>query len=245
MKRLASVFALALIANLGFSQEIKKDLKPFTKIVASPRINVVLTKGEQESIRLVYEGVRESDININVTGKTLHIYLDYAKKIEKNVRNFNGHRSSWEGVYKGAQITAYVTYKNLRLLEIRGNQQLTCNNTIDTDRLTVRAYGENTISLASVKTEYFKASLYGENDLSIKNGKVLEQKYRLFGENKIDTQEMHSEYTSTSIFGVCKLKINSTEEVRVNAFGEPRIYVDGGGQINRRLVFGRAKIMTK
>jgi hypothetical protein len=245
MKTLSSALALALIAYSGFAQEIQKQLKPFSKIVASPRINVVLTKGDQESIRLVYEGVRESDINIDVNGKTLHIYLDYAKKIEKNVRHFNGHRSSWEGLYKGAQITAYVTYKNLRLLEIRGNQQLTCNDAIDTDRLTIRAYGENTISLASVKTEYFKVALYGENDLRVKDGKVLEQKYRLYGENKIDTQQMPSEYASTSIFGVCKLRINTTEQVRVNAFGEPRIYVDGGGHINRRLIFGRAQIMTR
>jgi hypothetical protein len=139
-------------------------------------------------------------------------------------------------------ITAYVTYKEIELLEIRGNQELTCNDAIEADRFVIRAYGENEINLASLKTEYFKASLYGENDLKIKNGKVLEQRYRVFGENKINTKDMKSAFTSTSIFGEGKLQINSSEEVRVNAFGEPHIYVDGGAHVNRRLILGEAEI---
>jgi hypothetical protein len=245
MKKLSFLLSLTLIGFCALSQEIQKDLKPFTKIIASPRVNVILVKGEQESIRLVYSGVSENFINIEVNGKTLHIYLDYAKKVEKNIKNYRGNGHSWEGIYKGATITAYVTYRNLKLLEMRGNQNLTCEGAIDSERFTLRAYGENQITLASLKTEYFKASLYGENDLKIKSGKVLEQRYRIFGENKIDTREMKSEYTSTSIFGVGNLKINSTEEVRVNAFGEPKIYVDGGGHINRRLIFGRAQIVRR
>jgi hypothetical protein len=244
MKKMLLFFTVVVVAFSARAEEIQKNLKPFSRVVASPRINVVMIKGDQESIRLVYSGVNQNDINIEVSGKTLRIYLDYARKIEKNVRSYR-HNHSWEGMYKGANITAYVTYKNLKLLEMRGNQTLTCEDSIDTDRFTVRAYGENQITLASLKTEYFKAALYGENILKIKTGKVLEQKYKLFGENKIDTQEMKSEYTLTNIFGVCNVKINSSEEVRVNAFGEPRIYVDGGGQINRRLIFGRARIMTR
>jgi hypothetical protein len=96
--------------------------------------------------------------------------------------------------------------------------------------------------LSDLKTEYFKAKLYGENDLHIKSGKVIEQKYMLYGENKIDTREMRSDYSVTSIFGEGTLKINSSEEVRVDAFGEPKIYVDGGAHVNRRLVFGKAQI---
>jgi hypothetical protein len=38
------------------------------------------------------------------------------------------------------------------------------------------------------------------------------------------------------------LKINSREEVRIDAFGEPKIYVDGGAKVNKRVVIGRAGI---
>jgi hypothetical protein len=93
-----------------------------------------------------------------------------------------------------------------------------------------------------LKTDYFKASLYGQNDLKIKKGKVVEQKYKLYGENKIDTRDMKSAFASASIFGEGNVKINTTEEVRVDAFGEPDIYVNGGAHVNKRLIFGRTRI---
>jgi hypothetical protein len=242
MNKFALLFLSACTAFTSFGQEIQKDLKRFTRIVASPRVNVILTKGDHENIRLVYHDVSESKINIEVNGHTLAIYLDDARKVEKQVRNEQDHHRSSHGIYEGVSVTAYVTYSELEYLEIRGNQELTCTDPIVSQEFTLRAYGENEITLASLKTEFFKAALYGENKLKIKGGKVIEQKYKLYGENKIDTHEMKSAYTSTSIFGEGKLSINSTEEVRVNAFGEPHIYVDGGAQVNKRLVFGNAEI---
>jgi len=245
-----SLFAAFLISFGAFSQdevqEINQDLKHFTKIIASPRINVILEQGNEEKIRLVYDHVSKSRINIIVRGKTLHLFLEHAKKVEKPVRDDSpGRGFNRRSMYENVTITAYVTYKNLDKLEIRGNQELTCHGEISAPEFILRAYGENEINLASLETEYFRASLYGENKLRINNGEVLEQRYRLFGRNKIDTRALKSEYTSTSIFGEGKVKINSSEEVRVNAFGEPKIYVDGGGSVQRRLIFGRARISSR
>lgn len=64
----------------------------------------------------------------------------------------------------------------------------------------------------------------------------------LYGENKIDAQGLQSDYIVTSIFGEGSLKINSSEEVFINAFGEPRIPLDGGAQVNRRLIIGKPAI---
>jgi hypothetical protein len=243
MKTLIFVGLCILSSVSTFGQEITKDLKPFTRIIASPRVHVILEKGDQENIRLIYHDVSESRINILVKGRTLHLFLDGARKVEKTVRDYDSENgSSRHGIYEGASVTAYVTFKQLEMLEIRGNQELTCNGEIISPKFSLRAYGENEITLASLETGYFKTSLYGRNKLKINTGKVSEQKYNLFGENRIDTQNLACEYTSTSIFGEGKLRIHSSEEVRVNAFGEPKIYVDGGGHVNRRLIFGRTKI---
>ncbi len=53
---------------------------------------------------------------------------------------------------------------------------------------------------------------------------------------------MKSAFASASIFGEGNVRINTTENVRVDAFGEPTIYVDGGAQVNRRLIFGKTSI---
>jgi hypothetical protein len=240
MKKILLFALVALGSTVAFAQEIEKDLQPFSRVIASPRINVVLKKGTAESIRLVYDDISASKINVIVKGKTLHIFLDRAKHVERPVRH--GRYKNTHGMYQGVSVTAYVTYKDLDKLEIRGNQALTCEDALEADRFVLRAYGENEITLASLKTEYFKASLYGENELTINSGRVMEQKYRLFGENKIDTEEMKSTFTTTSIFGEGNVKINSSEEVIVTAFGEPHIHVGGGAHVNRRIILGHASI---
>ena len=234
---------LSCLTLSAFSQEINKDLKHFTRIVASPRINVILEKGDHEAVRLTYSNVDSEHINIDVTGKTLRIYLDDARKVERMKGQRDGHGNR-ESVYQDAAITAYVTYKELDMLEIRGNQELTCKDPLEAETFTLRAYGENEIHLASLRTGFFKAKLYGENHLRIDKGRTLEQKFMLYGENKIDTKGLRSDYIITSIFGEGSLMINSAEEVRIDAFGEPRIYVDGGANINKRLVIGKANIVA-
>src|SRR5689334_11613020 len=107
---------LAFLAGFGFAStaqesdtEIKKDLKPFNRIVASPRVNLILNKGDKESIRLVYHDVSKGKINIEVNRHTLAIYLDGARKVEKPERH--GHYGHRRSEYDGVSITAYVTYK--------------------------------------------------------------------------------------------------------------------------------------
>ena len=232
--------ALSLFTLSAFGQAIEKELKRFTGIVASPRINLILKKGDRESIRLVYSNVSADKINIDVTGKTLRIYLDQARKVERMKPADEGRTRGT--MYENVTITAYVTYTELDMLEIRGNQELSCKDHLESDAFTLRAYGENEIRLASLRTGLFKAKLYGENDLQIDKGRTLEQKYLLYGENKIDSKGMRSDYIITSIFGEGSLRINSAEEVRIDAFGEPHIYVDGGASINKRLVIEKANI---
>jgi hypothetical protein len=233
------ITALLLSSLSAYSQELQKELKHFNKIVASPRIHLVLNKGDKESIRLEYRNVSKEKINIEVNGKTLAIYLDNARKLEKLKDNDYG-KAIW--MYEGASVTAYVTFTELEGIEIRGSQEVTCPDAIEAEEFRLKAYGENNITLAGLKTDFFKVSLFGENELRIKNGRVIEQKYKLYGENKIDTREMKSAFTSTSIFGEGNVKVSSTEQIRVDAFGEPTIYVRGGGQVNKRLVFGKTYI---
>lgn len=242
MNRFSLLILLSCVTLAAQAQdEIVKDLKPFTSIIASPRVNLILTKGDQEHIRLVYHDVSKGKINIEVHQKTLHIYLDDARKVEK-MASYTDRYSRRRSMYAGVSITAYVTYKDIESLEIRGNQELTCNDALEADEFRLKAYGENTINLASLKTDFFKASLYGQNILNIRKGRVVEQKYKLYGENRIDTHDMRSAFASASIFGEGNVRINTSEEVRVDAFGEPSIYVNGGAHVNKRLVFGRTAI---
>lgn len=240
MKKLALlVFASLACLSFGQAEELNSALKPFRKVIASPHINLVLTRGDEESIRLVYHCVSPDKINIKQHGKTLHIYLDDAKVAEKTLKK--GY--SRVGVYgKDVSVTAYVTYKALEELEIRGNQELSCLDPIRAKRFTLKAYGENEIVLASLNTGYLVTRLYGENSLKINDGKAEYQKYSLYGENDIDTRPLKSYSTTANIFGESKLHLSTDDKLKVNSFGEGQVLYNGDAQVDERLRFGHTTI---
>lgn len=238
-KKLLAIALLVLPFHFLIAQEINRDLKSFRKIIVSPRVNLVLEKGDQESIRVVYSNVPADKINITIQNNTLRVYLDDAKVNERTERVNPSER---RGIYHNAQLTAYVTYKELEHLEIRGNQELTCNGPIRAERFTLKAYGENEIKLASVKADYLRTSLYGENELNIRGGKAEYQKYKLFGENRIDTHQLKSYSATANSFGESQLTLSTQDQLRINAFGESQISYNGNAAVNKGLVFGNTTI---
>jgi hypothetical protein len=242
MKNFSTLLLLWLCwatATSTSGQEINKSLKPFDKIIASPKINVILQQGENEEIRLVYNNITADKVNIEVNHHTLRIYLDDAKFTEKLERlGWNEKRS----IYRDATITAYVTYRNLKHIEIRGNQELTCYDPLRSEKFVLKAYGENEINLASVKTDYLKTSLYGENKLKIQGGRANYQKYKLYGQNKIDTQKLQSYEAMTQIFGESKIKLTTQDALKVTSFGESEVSYNGDATVTKGLVFGKSQI---
>ena len=244
IKKKLSTALLLLSAVAAFAQtppetpEFVKDVKPFNTVIASPRINVILQQGETESVRIVYSDVSAEKINVQVKNHILRIYLSDAKVTERMVPNVNGKVS----MYRYANVTAYVTYKDIEHLEIRGNQELTCKDPLKAQRFILKAYGENSITLASVKAEFLKANLYGENKLYINGGMAEYQKYKLIGENRIDTRELKSYQAIATIFGESKVKLSTQDQLNINAFGEAEISYNGDADVNKRLVVGRTRI---
>jgi hypothetical protein len=239
MKTLVVIALIISASVLTYGQEIQKDLNEFNSIIASPKINLVLKQGSKESIRLVYDRVDREKINIHVSGKKLRIFLDDAQTFEKQEWvNEHGKQS----IYRDVNITAYVTYVNLNELEIRGDQELTCLDLIRSESFTLKAYGENDITLANLRTADLRVSLYGENKLTIEDGKADYQKYRLFGENKIDTRKLQSNSTVANSYGNSRIRLNADDELRVNAFGESKISYTGPAQLDKGIVIGESDI---
>jgi hypothetical protein len=225
------------------AQEFTREVNHFSKVIVSPHINLILQEGEIESVRLVYNDFDPSKINVEVRGKTLRIFLDDARitdKLEKINRRFR--KSAYEGIF----VTAYVSYKTLEHLEVRGSQEVSCFSPIHAEKkFKLKAYGENEISLAYVRTGYLKTVLYGENKLKIKGGKSDFQKYKLYGENRIDASRMKGYSSSTTSFGDSDVRISSQNEVRINGFGETRVSYSGDPYLSKGLIFGKMDITKR
>jgi Putative auto-transporter adhesin, head GIN domain len=239
-------FLMILSLSVSAQENETTALEPFDKIVISPRINVVLLKGEQESIRIDYDNIPKDKLNYKVKGGKLKVYLDHARITEKQVSYYyhdeNHDEHGKRGIYQGSAITIYVTYKKLRSIDLRGEEELRCDDVLAADKFKLKVYGEGKIKLASLEVKKFKTSLYGENNLDILSGNADHQVYRLFGENKIDTEGLKSHSASTRIYGEGYLSVNASDHFRINALGEPRVHVAGTSMISKGIILGRADI---
>jgi hypothetical protein len=240
MRTLSVITAALFITSAAFSQSFERKLRSFDKVIVSPKINLVLIPGEKESIRIEYSGVDEERILIEQRGRKLHVYLEDAKILDigEPQDNMFDRRER----YRHATLTAYVTFKHLTHIETRGEGDVYCDGKIEAKRLKIKAWGAADIRLAYVDAATVKARLYGENMLNILEGDAGHLSYKMYGVNKIDTRGLRSVTSSTTIYGEGRINVNTTEELRVNSFGEPSVYVTGGPVITKGIVIGRANI---
>ena len=88
------ILILTFVASIpAFSQNISETIDPFDRIVASQFVNVVLEKGDQESVRIEYNGIDPEYVNVKVKRKKLQIYLTDARVVERKSKyHYNGNK---------------------------------------------------------------------------------------------------------------------------------------------------------
>lgn len=239
---LAGLVAMTTLSSTAQNQEITKELAVFEKIVVSPKINLILAKGNQENIRIVYSNISADKIHARVQGKTLHLFLDNARVVDRRESVYNENRKSRKSIYSNVNITAYVTYHQLERLEIRGEEEVALDSLVADKKFKLKAYGESEITIASLKAEKFKASLYGRNRLKVKAGRVDFQTYHCYGENKVDARLLESTDAASHLYGEDRLVLNATHEFKISAIGQPQVEVVGSPDVRRSIVIGRANI---
>jgi hypothetical protein len=233
---LALGWAQGLLAKTG---EILVEVAAFRKVVASPKIRVVLTKGDREQVRLEFSGVDQGRINAKVSGQTLRIWLTGARITERSRRCGPGQ---WCNDYEGAEVTAYVTYRELRSVALRGEEKLVCDDTLQAKKMKLKLYGRAEVKLAGLRTERLKVWMYGENGLKIASGSATDQKYKSYGENEVDVQALAGERVKTVSFGENGFRVGARERLRVKSLGESQVRNSGPAKVSRGLVLGHANI---
>lgn len=224
---------LLFVAGSSFAQTLEKKVDHFDQVIVSPKINLVLVQGDDESVKINYSNVSESKINVKVKNHKLHIYLDHAKFLEKRRKYRSDGETRKESIYKDAVVTAYVTYHDLKRLSVRGEQEVDVQGKIDRKKFKLSAYGECDINFSSLKVDKLKAVLYGQHSLHVNEGYATFQKFKLFGANKIDAQALLGEEVASATYGESKLKFNASDNIRVVTFGESKVTVKGAADIDQ------------
>ncbi len=214
----------------------------FDKVVVSPHIQVNFIQGDKETVVVDDTDVSLDKFNVEVKGKTLHVYLDDAKMYTKSEKmKYNGHKSS-HPVYIGTKIQVTITYKNLEDLSLRGEEIYTCESLLETDKFSLNIYGESKVYINNVKFNSLNTKIYGESYLEIKQGTIGRQKFITYGESEINTLGVNNESAKITSYGESNVKLAVSKNLKVTAYGEAVIKYKGSPEVNKGIIIGNARI---
>jgi hypothetical protein len=214
----------------------------FDKVIISPYIQVTFVEGNEESVTIEKSTVDNDKINIEVRDNTLRIYLDGAKDIPKNKKSYENGYKEKHSLYNGTVITATVTYKTMNELSVRGEETQVCKSLLKGDKFKLRIYGESHVYLDEVDLNDLRATIYGESHLDIKSGTINNQKYVVYGESKINSLGINNNTTTITTYGEANFKVNTSDEIKITAYGEASLQYKGDPAINKGLHFGKMQI---
>lgn len=229
------------IAQVSFAQTTT-NVKPFTKVIISPNIQVTFIEGNEESVTIENCTVSKDSLHIEVNDNTLRIYLEGQKDFPKNeTTNDDGYKHK-EPVYKGTIVTATVTYKTFNNLSVRGEETQLCKSTLQGKQFKVKIYGESKVVFDEVNLDRLEATMYGESTFEIKAGTIKDQRYIAYGENDINVFAISNKTTKITAYGESNFKINASDAIKMTAYGDAKLEFKGSAQINKGLTIGDVQI---
>lgn len=246
MKKSYTLVVLIAIMVMGLQNTIaqQKTFTPgsFDEVIISPHIEVIFEKANQESVVIEDIDVSMDKLNIEVKGKTLHIYLDDAKVYTKSEKVKYDDYKGKHAIYDGTIVSAKVYYTNLEEISLRGEETHKVDSVLDGEELTLKIYGESDVYLSEIEVEEFFATIYGEAYLEVKSGTATRQKITSYGEGEINTFGVQNTRAKVVAYGEGRVKLNVTDELKVTAYGEAKIHYKGSPMLNKGLVLGEATI---
>jgi len=237
------VLAVLVLGAIPVNAQTKTlKVNSFDKVIISPHIKATLVEGEQESVRFEYANVSEEEINVEVEGKTLRIYLDGAKTLDRNEKVSGNSYHMSRTYYEGAEVKAIITYKQLRTLSVRGEEIIRCESALDQKDFTLRIYGESQVYLSKVNLDKLKTTIYGESYLEVEQGTVGYQKFTAYGQSKVNTLAIDNADTKILAYGESDFRVNVADRLKVTCYGETHVTYEGSPEIDRGIVVGEATI---
>jgi hypothetical protein len=234
-KTILSAFIL-LITVTATAQT--KTVDHFTKVNVSPYIQMTFVQGDEESVTINDIAVDKNKLHVEVNDKTLRIYLEGAKDISKNEKDYSDDDVEMHSLYRNTSVVATVTYKTLDALSVRGEEEHVCKSAIDGKKFTLKIYGESEVTFNELNLQELHATLYGEGSVKIKSGSVKEQDYTCYGEGRVNSLAVTGVTGRVTAYGDADIKINVSDRIKITSFGDAQIHYKGDPEVVKGLHIG-------
>jgi len=234
MKTLKTMLLLIMIAFTGVGTVLagnetqNRNVKGFNAIKVSTGIDLYLTMGNEESVKIVADDDIIDNIKTEVKDGTLHIYMK-----QNNWFNWSGNSSR----------KAYVTVKELVALDASSGSDVETENTLEGDELKVKASSGSDVKLSlHVKTFSIVTSSGSDAKLS---GKVKYLTAEASSGSDINASDLESAFCQARASSGSDISLTVTEEIKAKAssggdivyHGNPKskdIDESSGGDVRQR-----------
>jgi hypothetical protein len=234
--------ALVVGINLAFAQSKTYDVKSFDEVIISPHIEVVFEKAETQSVVIENIDVGYDKLNVEVKGKTLHIYLEDAKVYTKSKKIKSDDYKGKHAIYDGTLVSAKVYYTDLDLISLRGDETHKLTSKLTGDEFKLNIYGEPKVYVSDMDLDEFQATLYGEGYLEVEQGRAQRQKIVSYGESEVNTLGVNNTSAKVTAYGEGRVRLTVSDDLKVTAYGEASVHYKGNPTVNKGLVIGEARI---
>lgn len=243
--QLAFLLVLFLTIPIATAQEKTIAITDnFDKIIVSPHIEVEFVIGAEPKIEVQEITVPIEKFNYEITDKTLQVYLEGAKTVTKHEKYKHNGWKQKVPIYKNTIAKIKVTYTNVDVFSLRGEEKITFESPLDQDKCTLRIYGESEVLVKKAKLNDLRVAIYGESHLVVDAGTITNQKITAYGSSKIRTLNVATKNAKVTAYGEGTYQLAVSDRLKVTSYGEANILYKGSPDLKKGIVIGESTIAS-
>jgi hypothetical protein len=219
---LGILFVLSL--QVQAQQKETREVGSFNKIHSGGSFNVILEKGNKESVRLEGKNIDFNKVITEVKNNSLHIKLENG-----NYRNFD--------------LTVYVIYTNLQEVHSSGSGNLTSKSDINASNLKISLSGSGNANLRSVQANDLEIALSGSGNLTLEGGSAKNVSIRQSGSGNVKSAGLTAENCTIKKSGSGNMDVNVSQSLEVESSGSGNIKYKGSPSINKMRFSGSGELV--
>jgi hypothetical protein len=216
-KAAAVLLVCTLPALSSLAQQTKTvAVNNFNEMAVSSGIDVYLTQGNSESIKIVTSNEHLNKVIVEKNGTRLNIRY--------------GTKNNWSGMFKDREIKVYVNFKNLQALTASGGSDVNSQHTINVPRMTITSSGGSDIEL-DLNTTDLEITSSGGSDVNLR-GKAVNMSVTSSGGSDVDAKDFPVQNARVRSSGGADVDIYVTKALDVTASGGSDVSYKGNPSVN-------------
>lgn len=197
MKKILVVFLFAAAGLVQAQESQTRSVGPFTGVKVAEGIDVYLTKGDKENVRVEVTGTKMENVITEVSGSYLKVHMR-------------------DGNYSGrVDAKVYVTYVKIDKLSASSAGSIFSEGTIEASSIEISCSSAGNIEVSlNAGSVDVSASSAGEIELK---GKARSLTAGASSAGEIDADDLEARKVDAEVSSAGSLKVNATEELDAHA----------------------------